>query len=213
MSGVELAFAGAVIASVFALVDPFGTLPIYTALTHGFSAPDVAKVRLRSVLVVGVVLGVFAIAGQFLFSVFGFTLAAFQIAGGILVFLISYEMLQGKIGNMRLSAEDRAEPRGDPEELAIVPIGIPLLAGPGAISTVMIYEGTAGGDPWEILATFVAIAIAVVGTWVVFRLGETILRRMGRVGVMAVARVMGLILAAVGVQFVVNGILKVFPGV
>lgn len=211
MSATDIAFAGAVIASVFALVDPFGTLPIYTALTHGFSPKDRSVARARSVIVAGVVLTVFAVAGRFLFTVFGFTLAAFQIAGGILVFLIGYEMLQGKIGNMRLTAEDQAEAVGQAEEISVVPIGIPLLAGPGAISTVMIYEGTAGGDPWEILATFIAIAIAVAGTWLVFRLGEKILQRMGRVGVMAVARVMGLILAAVGVQFVVNGILATFP--
>jgi multiple antibiotic resistance protein len=202
----DVAFAGAVIVSVFALVDPIGTLPFYAALTGGYSDEDRGFVRDRAVLVAATILTVFAIAGRFLFAAFGFTLAAFQIAGGLLVFLVGYEMLQGKVGTTRLSEEDRVDALARREEISVVPLGIPLLAGPGAISTVMIYEGSAGTDPWAILATFLAIGIAAAATWLILRYGERILRRMGRVGLMAIARVMGLLLAAVGVQFVLNGL-------
>jgi multiple antibiotic resistance protein len=204
----ELAFAAAVIASVFAIVDPLGTLPFFVALTHGFSEQDRRIVLDRSVIVLGSVLTVFAVAGRFLFSAFGFTLEAFEIAGGILLFLVGWEMLQGEIGRTKLTAADQAEAIAHRDEISVVPLGIPLLAGPGAISTVMIYEGTAGTNPVELFATFFAIGIAAASTWAVFHYGERILRSLGRVGVMALSRVMGLLLAAVGVQFVLNGIIS-----
>jgi multiple antibiotic resistance protein len=211
MTGNDLAFAGAVIVSVFALVDPIGTLPFYAALTQGFAEADRAFVRDRAVLVAGAILTTFAVAGRFLFAAFGFSLAAFQIAGGVLVFLVGYEMIQGKVGTSRLSEADQADALARREEISVVPLGIPLLAGPGAISTVMIYEGTAGSDPWAILATFIAIGVTVAATWIILRYGVKILHRMGRVGVMAIARVMGLLLAAVGVQFVLNGLHSISP--
>jgi multiple antibiotic resistance protein len=208
----DIAFAGAVIASVFALVDPIGTLPFYAALTHGYSEKDRGFVRDRAVMVAAAILVLFAIAGRFLFAAFGFTLEAFQIAGGIIVFIVGFEMIQGQVGASRLSAQDEAEALAQREEISVVPLGIPLLAGPGAISTVMIYEGSAGSDPFAILATFIAIGVAAAATWVILRYGELILRRLGRVGVMAVARVMGLLLAAVGIQFVLDGVRALLPG-
>jgi multiple antibiotic resistance protein len=207
----DLAFAGAVIVSVFAIVDPIGTLPFYVALSEGFSPEDRRLIRNRSVAVLGVLLTVFAVFGRFLFGAFGFTLQAFEIAGGILLFVVAYEMLQGEIGKTRLTEQDRAEALARRDEISVVPLGIPLLAGPGAISTVMIYEGTAGTDPFALSATFIAIGVTTAATWIVFRYGERILRYVGRVGAMALSRVLGLLLAAVGVQFVINGITALLP--
>ncbi len=200
----------AVIPSVFAIVDPIGTLPFYVALTNGFNDEDRDVILHRSVLVLGGVLTLFALAGFVIFHAFGFTLAAFEIAGGILLFMVAYDMLRGEVARVRLSPQDREEAIARRDELSVVPLGIPLLAGPGAISTVMIYEGNAGYDPLAILATIVAIAITTVATFFVFRYGPRILNTLGRVGVMALTRVLGLVLAAVGVQFVVNGILASF---
>jgi multiple antibiotic resistance protein len=211
----DLAFALTAIASVFAIVDPIGALPFYVSLTQDFDSEDRRIIRRRAILVLGAVLGLFAIAGRFLFAVFGFSLGAFEIAGGILLFLVSYEMLQGRVARAKLTAQDRDEALGRRDEISVVPLGIPLLAGPGAISTVMIFEGTAGADPWAIAATFVAIAITVAATYVAFRFGEQIFSRLGRVGTIALSRVMGLLLAAVGIQFVITGvttILSTLPG-
>ncbi|MGI0151759.1 MAG: MarC family protein, partial [Thermoplasmata archaeon] len=188
-----------------------GTLPFYVALTEGFSDADRRMVRNRSVVVLGSILLLFAVAGRFLFAAFGFTLQAFEIAGGILLFLVGYSMLQGEIAKTKLTDRDESEALARREEISVVPLGIPLLAGPGAISTVMIYEGTAGADPIELFATFIAIAITTVATWVTFRYGERILRYLGRVGIMALSRVLGLLLAAVGVQFVINGATALLP--
>ena len=196
----------AIVPTVFAIVDPIGTLPVFVALTTGFSADDRNVILHRAVLVLAGVLTLFALVGRFLFLAFGFTLAAFEIAGGILLFMVAYDMLRGEITKVKLTPQDQAEAIARRDELSVVPLGIPLLAGPGAISTVMIYEGNSGGDPLAYLATFVAIAITAVATFFILRYGQAILRSLGRVGVMAMTRVLGLLLAAVGVQFVVDGI-------
>ncbi|HEV2519203.1 MAG TPA: MarC family protein [Thermoplasmata archaeon] len=203
----DLAFLAAVVVSVFALVDPIGTLPFFVALTEGMDAADRLVVLKRSTVVVGAILAIFAVFGRFLFAAFGFTLEAFEIAGGILLFLVAYDMLRGQVANTRLTALDREEALSRRDEISIVPLGIPLLAGPGAISTVMIYEGYAGNDPIDIAATFIAIGVTTVATYIVLRYGHRILRSLGRVGVMALTRVMGLLLAAISVQFILDGVL------
>ncbi|MCI4350882.1 MAG: MarC family protein [Thermoplasmata archaeon] len=203
----ELGFFLAVTVSVFAIVDPFGALPFFVGLTDGFTEADRAVVLRRAVIVLGATLALFALAGRFLFAAFGFTLAAFEIAGGILLFLVAYEMLQGQMARAKMTPQDREEALARRDEISIVPLGIPLLAGPGAISTVLIYAGTAGADPVALFATLIAVAITTGATFVVLRFGHPIFRAMGRLGVMALTRVMGLILAAVGVQFVINGVI------
>jgi len=208
---VELAFYAAIIVTVFAIVDPIGTLPFFVTLTEGFSESDRRVIMTRAVLVLGGILTIFALFGRFLFLAFGFSLAAFEIAGGILLFVVAYDMLHGEITRTKLSVEDRQEAIQRRDELSVVPLGIPLLAGPGAISTVMIYEGNSGNDPLSIVATFVAIMITTVATFFILRYGQPILRAMGRVGVMALTRVLGLLLAAVGVQFVLNGFFAIAP--
>jgi multiple antibiotic resistance protein len=210
---VDLALYAAIIVTVFAIVDPIGTLPFYVTLTEGFSAADRRIILTRAVLVLGGVLTVFALVGRFIFLAFGFTLAAFEIAGGIILFIVAYDMLRGEITSTKLSQVDRDEAIARRDELSVVPLGIPLLAGPGAISIVMIYEGNAGSDPLVIVATFVAIGVTTVAAYIILRYGQPILRAMGRVGVMALTRVLGLLLAAVGVQFVLNGVIAIAPHV
>lgn len=207
----ELAFLAEVMVSVFALVDPIGTLPFYVALTQGFSENERREVVRRAVIVVGSLLTLFAVVGRFLFAAFGFSLGAFEIAGGMILFLVAYDMIRGEMTRTKLNEADRSEALARPDEVAVVPLGIPLLAGPGAISTVMIYEGNAGGDPLAILATFLAVAVTTALTFVILRYGAGILNRVGPVGVGAIARVMGLLLAAVAVQFVLNGLAAVLP--
>jgi multiple antibiotic resistance protein len=206
-----IGFLVAVVASVFAIVDPIGTLPFFVGLTEGFSAADRQLILRRAVIVLGSVLGLFALAGRFLFALFGFTLEAFEIAGGILLFLVAYDMLRGEVTRTKLTPGDQAEAAERRDEIAVVPLGIPLLAGPGAISTVMIYEGTAGSDPLAIVATFVAVAITTIATYFILLYGQRIVRALGRIGVMAVTRVLGLLLAAVAIQFILDGILAVAP--
>jgi multiple antibiotic resistance protein len=207
----DIALYATVVVSIFAIVDPFGALPFFVALTEGLSEEDRRIVGRRASIVLGTVLTLFALLGRFLFAVFGFTLGAFEIAGGILLFLVAFDMLQGEVTRTKFTDQDRAAAIAHRDEIAVVPLGIPLLAGPGAISTVMIYEGSSGSDPWIIVATFVAILVVSVAAFVTLRYGNPILRRVGKTGVMAMTRVLGLILAALGVQFVLNGVAAVLP--
>ena len=204
-----LAYA-AVFVTVFALVDPFGALPFFVSLTEGFSEADRAIVRRRAVIVLGSVLGLFALVGRFLFAAFGLTLAAFEIAGGIILFIVAYDMLHGEVTRTKLTDEDREEAIARRDEISVVPLGIPLLAGPGAISTVMIYEGSAGNDPFMVAAAFLAIAVTTTATFFILKYGQKLFRYLGKTGIMAMTRVLGLLLAAVGVQFVIYGILGAF---
>jgi multiple antibiotic resistance protein len=207
----ELGFALAVFVSVFAVVDPVGTLPFFVSLTEGYGPEDRRVVVNRAVLVMAILLGLFALVGRFLFAAFGFTLAAFEIAGGILLFLVAYEMLHGQTARTKLTAADREDALAHRDEISVVPLGIPLLAGPGAISTVMIYAGTAPGNLLEQASIFAAVAATAAITWAILTLGQSIMHRLGRVGVMAMSRVIGLLLAAVGVQFVIYGLRGLLP--
>ena len=206
----ELLVYVAVFVTVFALVDPIGAVPFFVSLTDGFSEADRRIVRRRAVIVLGSVLGVFALVGRFLFDAFGLTLAAFEIAGGILLFIVAYDMLHGEVTRTKLTNEDREEAIARRDEIAVVPLGIPLLAGPGAISTVMIYEGSAGGDPAMVVVVFLAIAVTTALTFFILKYGQKIFRYFGKTGIMAMTRVLGLLLAAVGVQFVLNGVVGAF---
>lgn len=195
--------------TIFAVVDPIGTLPFFSAFTQGFGAEDRTTILNRAVITSTSILIVFALVGRYLFAAFGFTLAAFEIAGGILLFIVAYDMLRGEIGPTRLTSADREETIGRRDEIAVFPLAIPLLAGPGAISTVMVYAGGSSASLLSTLSVFVAVLITGTATYVIFRYGQRILAALGRVGIMAMTRVLGLLLAAVAVQFVLTGILSV----
>ncbi len=202
----DLGYYLVAIVTVFAVVDPIGTLPFFTAFTLGFDAQDRRVVLERTVLIFSSILLVFALVGRFVFAAFGFTLAAFEIAGGILLFIVAYDMLRGEVGPTKLTAADREEAIQRRDEVSVFPLSIPLLAGPGAISTVMIYAGGTGSGTTGVLAALLAVIVTGSATFIIFRLGQRILDSLGRVGVMALTRVLGLLLAAVAVQFVITGI-------
>lgn len=200
-----LIFFLAAAASLFVVVDPIGTVPFFVSLTAGYDAADRRIILLRAVLTAGIVLSVFVVAGRLLFAAYGFTLAAVQISGGILLFYLAFQMLYGEVGT-KISAADREDAIRRRDELAIAPLGIPLLAGPGSIATVMIYVGSAGGSIVNEGAVFLAVLLVTVLSFLILTFGQRIFGYLGRVGITAIVRIMGLLLAAVAVQFVINGV-------
>src|SRR5438445_5424358 len=138
---VDLAFGATAMASIFAIVDPLGVVPFFSVLTEGMTPVQKQDIVSKACLTATITLGVFAVFGQWIFAGFGFTIPAFKIAGGILLFGVALEMLNGERSRSRLTPQERAETleRDERDEVAVVPLGIPLLAGPGAITTVMIY--------------------------------------------------------------------------
>ena len=202
---VDLAFGATAMASIFAIVDPLGVVPFFSVLTEDLSATDKQNIVSKACLTATVTLGVFAVFGQWIFAGFGFTIPAFKIAGGILLFGVALEMLHGERSRSRLTAQEREETL-ERDEVAVVPIGIPLLAGPGAITTVMIYMTATVADPVDKLFVFAGILFSVLSAFLLLHNADRIFRKIGRTGTRAIGRVMGLLLAAIGVQFVIDGV-------
>jgi multiple antibiotic resistance protein len=197
-------------ATLFVIVDPIGMLPFFISLTQGFSPTDREYVIRRSTVFATVLLLAFAILGRYIFAALHFTIYSFEIAGGILLFAIAFNMLFGETPGSKLTPVDQNELLSRREEVGIVPLGMPLLAGPGAISSVVIYAQAAEGSLLSTLGLYVAIILVMLVSFVVLRFGVRILERVGRVGVIAISRVMGLLLAAIAIQFVINGVAGAF---
>jgi multiple antibiotic resistance protein len=196
--------------TLFVIVDPIGMLPFFISLTHGFSPADRQYVIRRSTLFATLLLLAFAILGQYIFLALHFTIYSFEIAGGILLFAIAFNMLFGETPGGKLTPVDQNELMARREEVGIVPLGMPLLAGPGAISSVVIYAQASQGSLLGSLTLYAAIILVMIVSYIVLRLGLPILERVGRVGVVAISRIMGLLLAAIAIQFVINGVAGAF---
>jgi multiple antibiotic resistance protein len=211
--GVIVELTVSAFATVFAIVNPIGNIPFFYALTEGYSHEDRRKVVVKTCLVTAAVLFIFALFGQWIFSLYGITIPSFRIAGGILLFTIALSMLQGQRSKTKLTDEEKKDAL-EKESIGIVPLGIPMFAGPGAITTVMILvSGTSSGPvaTVELVAISVAIILTVVISYIILTHSDRIFALMGRSGAMAFSRIMGLLLAAVAVNFILRGIAQAIP--
>ncbi len=205
-----LEFAIATFAAVFAVVNPIGNIPLFVAVTEGYPKDLRRRIIVKIVIVVIGVLVAFALFGQFIFALYGITIPAFKIAGGLLLFAISFSMVQGQRTRTKVTEEDEQDLLAK-EEIGIVPLGIPLFAGPGAITTVMIDTSiaTSSGDITEFIAVIVAILATAAISYLLLVYSTPIFDRMGRMGAAAFSRIMGLLLAAVAIEYILSGILQV----
>ncbi|MDD1769830.1 MAG: MarC family protein, partial [Methanomassiliicoccales archaeon] len=206
-----LEFAITAFAAVFAVVNPIGNIPFFVAVTEGYSKDLRKRIIVKITVVIIVVLMAFALFGQYIFALYGITIPAFKIAGGILLFTISFSMVQGQRTRTKITEQDEEDLLAK-EEIGIVPLGIPLFAGPGAITTVMIYisYATTSADlTAEVLEVFAAIFATAAISYLLLVYSTPIFDRMGRMGAAAFSRIMGLLLAAVAVEFIISGILQV----
>jgi len=150
------------------------------------------------------VLSAFAVAGQYIFKMFGITLPAFEIAGGIILLLIGLDMLEAKRSPTQESTEETTE-AAQKEDAGIVPLGIPMLAGPGSITSVMVLVGQAQ-NRWQMVAILVSIFITAAICYLVLGNSDRVARGLGETGVRILVRIMGLLLVALAVQYFVNGL-------
>ncbi len=206
---VDVAFGATAMASIFAIVDPLGVIPFFSVLTEDMTLAQKREVISRSCLVATTTLGVFAIFGQFIFEAFGFTIPAFEVAGGILLFAVAFEMMHGERPRTKLTESERTETL-EREDVGVIPLGIPLLAGPGAITTVMIYMTDRAPDPMDKMFVFAGILAAVLTTFFLMHYADRIFKRVGRTGTKVIGRIMGLLLAAIAMQFIINGIIGAY---
>ena len=205
---VDLAFGLTAMASIFAIVDPIGVVPFFSALTEDYSPQEKRGVIQKSCLAALVVLLVFGLVGQWIFLAFSITVPAFQIAGGILLFSVGFEMLHGERPRTKTTEKEHKEAL-ERQAVGIVPLGIPLLAGPGAISTVMVYMSHETGSPVDKVFVFIGILVSILASFAALTYADRIFKRIGRTGTLAISRILGLLLAAIAVQFVINGVIAV----
>src|ERR1700734_4160997 len=196
-------FSVLALSSIFFLVDPFAALPTFLAVTHGADPQRRRKMAWKASVTALVVLSAFAIAGQYIFHMFGITLPAFEIAGGIILLLIGLDMLEAKRSPTQESDEETTE-AAQKEDAGIVPLGIPMLAGPGSITSVMVLVGQAQGE-WQKMAAISSIAITAGICYLVLGNSDRVARALGETGVRILVRIMGLLLVALAVQYFVNG--------
>jgi len=194
-----------ILMAFFAIMNPIANTPLFVALTNDVDSGMKRKVAIRSVALAFLIITVFAIAGRSIFDVFGITLPAFRIAGGLLIALVGYHMLQGDQSSVHNPTEEDHENSSDSAlDIAITPLALPVLAGPGTIATAMNFA--ADSTMPEIIRVVGALAVICAVTLICFLMGEKITRFLGQNAIKVITRLMGLILAVIGVQMLVIGI-------
>lgn len=198
--------------SIFVTLDAVGNVPIFLSITPHNSEAERAAMVTRAVLVVFAVLVIFALFGNFIFRFFGVTIEAFRIVAGLLLLKIAFDMMEAKPARSRHTPEEDAE-GAKRQDVALIPLAIPLLSGPGTISTVIALTGQAAKAP-SVLPAFsvllLAIALNTLIAFISLRSATAITRLLKESGTRVVTRVMGLILAAIAVQFIITGIKDAF---
>jgi len=198
-----LEFSLMAFSSIFFIVDPFATIPAFIVMTAEDTKAKRARMARQAAWTCLLVLAVFAVAGSLIFGLFGITPSAFKIAGGLLLFLVALDMLQAKRSGTQEVSEERAAGL-EKEEVGVTPIGIPMLAGPGAISTVMVLMGQSR-HWWDTIPVFASIAVTALASYYILASADRVRGLLGEIGIRVLMRLMGLVLVAIAVQFVVNG--------
>lgn len=204
----------------FAIMNPIANLPVFLSLVSAESPRTQNRIALRSLLIAFGIIVVFALAGKLIFEVFGITLPALRIAGGIVLFLIGFHMLNGKSSSVHhteqtasLAARKSVQPPQTSNDqalsLAVSPLAMPLLAGPGTIATAINLSASHG--LWGIIFTILAFALMCAITYLCFRSGSKIIKFLGQSSMEIITRLMGLILAVIAVQMIIAGIQSAFP--
>lgn len=200
-----------VFTSVLFIVDPFATVPSFLAMTRR-DTPDQRRVLARrGAWTCAITLTAFALGGTLIFKLFGITIGAFKIAGGVLIGLNALDMVQARRSQQRETPVETAEGFVK-EDIGIMPLGIPMLAGPGAISTVMVLQ-IGSKSWWTTAAIYVSIALSAYVSYLALAAASVVERRLGQTGMRILTRLMGLILLAIAIQFVVDGVRASFPAV
>jgi multiple antibiotic resistance protein len=197
-------FGLAALVTLLVVVDPPGVVPIYVALTSNEQPARRRKILIRAVLIAFGVALFFLVAGRAVLSYLGVTVHAFSISGGVLLFVAAMPMLFGQRGGLQ-SAEPK-EQGSVGEDISVFPLAMPMLSGPGTIATILLLTSQAGGDMRKLVAIGVAIGTVFLISFIVLYLGARLIGVVGEGGVHIATRVMGIVLAALAVQYVLNGV-------
>lgn len=188
--------------TLFVVIDPIGLAPVFIALTPGQSASERARIGRRAVFISAILLTLFGLVGERLLSGIGISISAFRIAGGILLFLTALDMLFERRTERREGQGQADAPEHDP---SVFPLATPLLAGPGALATMILLVGEDQGWGHVVMVHLVMLAVLAIAL-VLFHLATPLARALGRTGTMVVTRLLGMLLAALSIQFVIDGL-------
>jgi len=204
-------FLSTVFIGFFAILNPIGNVPVFLLIIGDSDKSIIKRVAFRAIITAFIIITIFCFFGHIVFKLFNITLPAFQIAGGIIVFFIGYDMLQGKTAGAHKSKV--LESDAEYLDMAVSPLGIPLLAGPGTISTAMNFVGAGHSLLYTILIIFVFATVCCI-TYLLFIISKKIADKLRPPIIKTISRIMGLILAVIAVQMFINGIfnvIKEFP--
>ncbi|MGQ9689282.1 MAG: MarC family protein [Desulfobaccales bacterium] len=196
--------------SLFVIIDPTGNIFPFLALSSGLSRPDVRRLAGRACLYSFLILTAFVALGRLVLKVFGISLPAFQIAGGLVLFRISFDMMEARGPFNRLDTSSSLSPC-DYRDLALIPLAMPLLSGPGAISTILVLTARSKTILEDVLVA-TAVGLIMLLTYIFFLFASSIVNYLKESGVRLLTRLMGLILAALAAEFVLAGLRAAFPG-
>ena len=196
--------------ALLAIVNPLGAVPVFVSLTGGLTEGERRRIVRTTSIAFAVVLIVAALIGESLLNFFGISIPSFKVGGGILLMLMAIAMMQARHTLTRQTPEE-AEEAGEKESIAVVPIAIPLLAGPGAISTVIIYAQASYQPVHIALIIFIVLMVALV-TWIALHTANPVGRMLGKTGINIATRLMGLLLASIAVEFIAGGLAQLLPG-
>ena len=197
-------FAILAFTSLLAIVNPLGAVPMYVALTAEYTPAHRRATLRRAIATSLAVLLAFALVGTWILRFFGVTTHAFQIAGGILFFAVGWDMLQARRSRVKTTEAEETE-SASKQDIGIIPLGLPTLAGPGAITTVIALNGNAETVA-ETATVYIAIVLVLAICWLVLAAAPAVTRRMGQTAMNVMTRLMGLLVMVVGAQFVINGV-------
>lgn len=206
-----LSFTLITFSAIFFVVDPFAAIPMFLAITQGDSPAKRRHTALKASIACTATLILFLAAGGLIFRLFGITLGAFRIAGGILLFMLALDMMRAQRSRVRTSPEEITE-GAEKEDVAIIPLGVPMLAGPGSIATVTVLMSKAESFA-QVSIVVACVLVTGVLCFILLSAATMLERTLKQTGLNILNRIMGLILAAVSVQFVISGINDVLPQV
>lgn len=201
-----LDFVTSALVTLLVTLDPPGLAPIFLSLTRGMSAGERRQVAIRACIIAFGILAFFGVAGDIVLKALGVSLPAFRIAGGLLLFWIAFEMVFERRGERKQNTAEIAITQDHIRNVAAFPLAIPLMAGPGALTAIILLAGRAEGDPLRLAALAVICGLVILSCLAVFWLAVPLARLLGITGNIVLTRLLGVILAALAVQFVIDGV-------
>lgn len=195
---------------LLAAVNPVGIMPIFVSLTNHMTPEERQKTAMTTNIAVAIMLIIALLAGQLLLNMFSISLDSFRVIGGLLLLTIAFSMMNGKLGEDKQNKQEKSEFISR-EQIGIVPLAMPLMAGPGAISSTIVY-GSRYPSWFDTFGIIITIILFSFASWLLFRSAPYIVRLLGQTGINVITRIMGLVLGALGIEFITGGLRNLFPG-